>query len=121
MAVISGNDPAEVSCDKHANDPQCKRSPSNRVSRHERHAGDDETVGEGHENGFGETLSWRAGDLRTAKRPLRPDRDGDEEQPDDRAARAGAGQKELGEALGRHVSSPYLRSEAGSIRPLPWV
>ena len=73
MAMISGNDPGKVCGDEYAYDPQDKRSPSDCGSRHQRNTGNDETVGERHEDGFGETLSWRACDSRSAKRPLRPD------------------------------------------------
>src|SRR4051794_14341234 len=108
MAMVSGNDPGKVSGHNHANDPQYERGPADRGARHERKTGDNEAVRQGDEDGFGETLSWRIRDCRTTKRALRPDRDGDEEQPDERAARAGAGQKELFELLLFHPSSPCM-------------
>src|SRR3712207_9045782 len=62
-------------------------------------------------SGFGQVLPQRASHGRVAEGTLRADRDGDEEQPDEGAAGAGAGEKELGEALRGHDACPSDRSE----------
>jgi hypothetical protein len=104
VAVEAGEAPTEVDGCRESPNPAAERDPADVDGRDQGDTGNDEAIRQRQEGGLGEVLPRSVQIGRIAEGALRTDRDGDEEQADEGAAGAGAGQKKLTEALRGHIA-----------------